>query len=209
MKPPLRFLIIVILILSAHHCLLAQSELWGTTRWSGATGFGAVFKTNNDGTNPQLVFSFADSLDGYDPQGGLIQAYNGKLYGTTFSGGINDDGVLYEIDPFTAGFTKKYDFSSLNTGSNPMGTLFAASNGKLYGMARYGGISNKGTFFEYDIASNIFTKIVDFDGPVNGSDPYSNTMMEGSNGKLYGTTPTGGLNNKGIIFEYDFITATF
>jgi len=97
----------------------------------------------------------------------------------------------------------------LNTGANPMGTLFAASNGKLYGLASNGGISNKGTFFEYDIASNILTKIVDFDGPVNGSNPYSHTMMEGSNGKLYGTTPLGGLNNKGILFEYELISATF
>jgi uncharacterized repeat protein (TIGR03803 family) len=208
MNTTLRLLLIFNLVTFFSQKLHAQSEFWGTTRWGGANGEGVVFKTDNDGTNFQIVHSFSGT-DGSEVLGGLIQAGNGKLYGVTLGGGAYSNGVLYEVDPATGSFTKKLDFDSINTGSKSMGTLFEASNGKLYGMTWRGGVSNKGVFYEYDIFSNTLTKIIDFDGPVNGSDPNTNTLMEASNGKLYGTTQAGGANGVGVLFEYDPVSGVF
>ncbi len=209
MKLLSRLLPVLTIICFVTQELPAQSEFWGTTRWGGVTTGGVVFKTDNDGTNPQTVYSFTYGVDGGEPYGGLIQAANGKLYGTTYGGGMYSFGVLYEIDPATGTFTKKLDFDSINTGSNCMSTLFQASNGKLYGTSWSGGTADKGVLFEYDIPSNIITKIIDFDGPINGAQPYNTTLMEASNGKLYGTVAMGGANNNGILFEYDPVTSVF
>ena len=48
----------------------------------------------------------------------LMQAKDGKLYGTTFGGGINQHGVLFSYDPASAFFFKIKDFDSIVARSN-------------------------------------------------------------------------------------------
>ena len=67
-----------------------------------------------------------DFTDGADPQGGLVQAANGDLYGTTGGGGLNNNvggsaGTIFKITPRGA-LTTVYNFCSLANcadGSNP------------------------------------------------------------------------------------------
>ena len=68
---------------------------------------------------------------GSNPYGSLV-ANNAKFYGMTYSGGVNDKGVIFEWNPATNAYTKKYDFDGTN-GSNPYGDL-ALKGGKFYGM---------------------------------------------------------------------------
>ena len=79
--------------------------------------------------------------DGDFPEGGLIQATNGNLYGTTWSGGVNGYGTVYEITP-SGTLAVLHSFCSLTycvDGANPVGTLVQASNGDLYGTTQTGG----------------------------------------------------------------------
>lgn len=186
----------------------AQTELWGMTRWGGTNSYGTIFKTDGNGNNPQQVYSFSLGNDGHDPQGSLFEASNHKLYGMTYEGGVYNKGVLFEYDRITNTYTKKIDFDSTN-GASPAGSLVQTSNGKLFGMTAFGGNFNKGVLFEYDINLNTLSKLVDFDGVNNGANPYSNSLIEASNGKLYGLTPGGGINNNGVIFEFDYVSNTF
>ncbi len=55
-------------------------------------------------------------------------------------GGLNDKGVLFEWDPVSNIYTKRYYFTSA-TGSNPVGKL-SAYNNKLYAMTNMGGTNN-------------------------------------------------------------------
>jgi uncharacterized repeat protein (TIGR03803 family) len=61
--------------------------------------------------------------------------------------------------------------------------------------------------FCYDIAGNIITNLVTFTG-TNGGYP-KGTLLQASDGKLYGMTSIGGIYDKGIVFSYDLISNFF
>jgi len=67
----------------------------GTTIYGGGNNFGTVFRITSGGVLTTL-HSF-NSTDGTGPYGGLVQATNGKLYGTTSEGGTNNDGTLFSL----------------------------------------------------------------------------------------------------------------
>ena len=71
----------------------------------------------------------------------------------TYSGGLNNQGVLFQYDPITDIYVKKLIFSA-TTGYNPYGSLMQANDGNLYGMTSAGGINNLGTLFQYDFVTN-------------------------------------------------------
>jgi uncharacterized repeat protein (TIGR03803 family) len=185
-----------------------QTEFYGMTVKGGEFNSGTIFKTDSYGNNLQLVFSFPVINNGNLPVGKLCEAKSGKLYGMTGSGGNYEKGVLFEWDPLTNILTKKVDFNGTENGRWPSGSLVLASNEKLYGTTGYGGIYDKGILFEWDPVTNTFTKILDFNGIEYGSHP-AGTLIRANNGKFYGTTPHGGENDLGTIFEWDPINMIF
>jgi uncharacterized repeat protein (TIGR03803 family) len=70
-----------------------------------------------------------------------------------------------------------------------------------------GGTNNKGVLFSYDISSNLYVTLHNFDIPTGGT-PYSG-VMQATDGKLYGMTNDGGSNNLGVIFSYDINTSQY
>ena len=193
-------------------CQASNGKLYGMTASGGSnggyTGYGVLFEYDPATNTFTKKIDFDNTLKGSNPNGSLMQASNGKLYGMTQSGGSHYDGVLFEYDPATNTFTKKIDFDEYSKGSSPYGSLIQASNGKLYGMTQSGGSHYKGVLFEYDPATNAFTKKIDFDGTNKGERPYG-SLMQASNGKLYGMTKEGGTQGGGVLFEYDPTTNTF
>jgi uncharacterized repeat protein (TIGR03803 family) len=185
-----------------------NGKLYGLTSMGGENNMGVLFEYDPSNSTYTKKIDFAGASNGSYPYGSLVQASNGKLYGMTTRGGTNDFGVLFEYNPSTSSYTKKIEFAGSSTGSNPNGSLIQASNGKLYGMTAEGGTYNYGTLFEYDPATSIFLKKLDFAGTTNGSNPYG-TLMQASNGKLYGMTFRGGTNNSGVLFEYNPTTTSF
>ncbi|MBM3436016.1 MAG: hypothetical protein FJY07_07370, partial [Bacteroidetes bacterium] len=153
-------------------CEAANGKLYGMTSGGGATGSGVLFEYDPDAGTFVKMLDFGGTARGSSPQGRLIEATTGKLYGMTSSGGTNSYGVLFEYDYTSSTFTKKLDFDGTATGRNPYGGLVLASNGMLYGMTRIGGSSNLGVIFEYDYSTSTFTKKFDFDGTTNGSYPF-------------------------------------
>lgn len=151
--------------------------------------------------------------DGAGAHGSLIKASDGKIYGMTYNGGINAKGVIFEYNPQTGTNTFKHQFDGTN-GENPYGSLCDAGNGKLYGMTSKGGIgiNNVGVVFEYVLATGAFSKVIDFTMGLNsnGATPYG-SLMKASNGKLYGMTREGGINNSnsGVIFELNPLNNQF
>ena len=186
----------------------SNGKLYGMTSAGGVNYKGTLFEYDivNNVFNKKVDFI---GTNGSQPYGSLIQATNGKLYGTTCCGGTNGGangyGVLFEYDIANNVFIKKVDFNGTN-GTSPRGVLIQASNGKLYGLTRIGGANNHGVLFEYNIINNTLTKKVDFNG-TTGISPLG-SLIQASNGKLYGMTGSGGANNKGVLFEYDIINNT-
>ncbi|HWY35198.1 MAG TPA: T9SS type A sorting domain-containing protein, partial [Nitrosopumilaceae archaeon] len=128
-------------------------------------------------------------------------------YGVTNIGGSSGSGTIFEFDPVTNIYVKKYDFIGTNNGVEPLG-LIRTANGLFYGLTVGGGANSYGTIFEYDPINNIYQKKLDLDNVNTGSNPHQN-LISALDGKLYGLTSMGGSNNKGVLFEFDPITNIF
>jgi uncharacterized repeat protein (TIGR03803 family) len=183
-----------------------NGKFYGLTSGGGATEEGTLFEFDPTTTTFIKKVDFIGA-NGLSPEGSVVLAGNGKMYGMTSDGGTNNAGVLFEYDPTTSAFTKKLDFNYTTTGGNPYGSLVLAGNGKLYGLTAYGGVNDKGVIFEYDAATNIYTKKIDFSSGSGGYQPQGD-LMQATNGKLFGMTRFGGTNDLGVIFEYDIATNT-
>jgi len=182
-----------------------NGKLYGMTSEGGANNDGVLFEFDPvSGTYTKKV-EFNGNGNGSYPYGDLMEADNGKFYGLTYLGGKFNNGVLFEYDVLTSTYTKKIDFNGSITGGQPFGSLLKASNGKFYGMTVSGGANNKGVLFEFDPSTGTLKVKFDFDGSSNGSLPRG-SLMQASNGYLYGMTYTGGANDQGIIFKYDLVS---
>jgi uncharacterized repeat protein (TIGR03803 family) len=199
------YLTFLVLITYSQSLLRAQSELWGVTSTGGTGSVGVLFGMPTGSTGISTQYNFTGNPGGGPQYTKLLQASNGKLYGMTNTGGINNVGVLFEYDISTGTYLRKFDFSSA-LGSNPKGALMQASNGKLYGMTEFGGANDKGVIFEYDISTGNYTKLVDLGGAL-GENPRG-ALMQAGNGKLYGLSRLGGSIGAGALFEFDISTGT-
>jgi uncharacterized repeat protein (TIGR03803 family) len=79
--------------------LASDGNFYGTTQGGGAHFYGTVFQLTPSGTLTTLYnfCSLANCADGSQPVGGLIQAADGNLYGTTSVGGTLGLGTVFRI----------------------------------------------------------------------------------------------------------------
>ncbi len=186
-----------------------NGKLWGTTLQGGANGFGTVFAVTTAGKLTTL-HSF-DAVDGASPWGELLHAANGYFYGTTSGGGTRDDGTVFKMT--AAGkLTTIYNFcadTDCPDGVAPLGGLVQGRNGNFYGTTNDGGANFRGTIFEITEAGEL-TTLYSFCSKTDCTDgeyPYT-PLVQGSNGKLYGTTEGGGdpscdsPSGCGIVFSF-------
>jgi uncharacterized repeat protein (TIGR03803 family) len=193
---------------------------YGTTQGGGSQGDGTIFEITPGGVQTTL-FSFcatggypASCVDGDNPKAGLIQARNGRFYGTTNNGGPNHGGsgtaceygcgTIFSVTP--AGTeTKLYDFCNLEDcadGAAPYAGLIQATNGDLYGTTSEGGANSGGTVFQIT-PSGTLTTLYNFcsqSGCTDGAGPHAG-LIQATNGDFYGTTYEGGANGYGAIFK--------
>jgi uncharacterized repeat protein (TIGR03803 family) len=85
--------------------------------------------------------------------------------------------------------------------------MIRAMDGKYYGACSSGGANDWGTLFNYDLATNTFTKIFDFD-TLSGIGPVG-ALVQAPSGIIYGTAPYGGSTLNGVIFSLDPVTSEF
>ncbi len=191
---------------ASNFTLSGNGLLYSTTSQGGLAGGGVIFEYNISTNSYTKKIDFNSAPSGVYPFGGLVRAANGRFYGMTQIGGASDEGALFEFNPNGNVYTKRHDFSS-TSGNYTTGSLAEAPNGKLYGMTPNAGSFDRGTLFEFDPATNTFTKKIDFDYNSNGSEPQGSLLLA-SNNKFYGMTNSGGQTGDGVLFEYDPATGT-
>ncbi len=147
----------------------ADGNLYGVTFSGGTSNAGVVFKVTSSGTYT-VLHNLNGTTDGNGPFSGLIQATDGKLYGTANGGGSSNMGTLFSIT--TSGtFTALVNFSGAN-GSLPNSPLKQNTNGILYGDTYYGGnvslCSNNGcgVFYSLNIGAKPFITLQPASGKV-------------------------------------------
>lgn len=150
-----------------------------------------------------VIYSFANPPDAFKPQCNLVADTAGNMYGTTFSGGVNNLGAVFMVTP-TGMASVVYSFAGGADGSHPIAGLFRdAKTGNLYGTTVYGGTTNNGTVFMLNPSTGIETVLYSFKGGLDGFNPYSSVVRAGTN--IFGTTFNGGAFGYGTIFK---LTAT-
>jgi uncharacterized repeat protein (TIGR03803 family) len=118
-----------------------DGAFYGTASRGGTNGgFGTIFRMASDGTLTTL-HSF-NYQDGACPVGGLVQATDGNLYGTTSQGGIGGQGTVFQIT--TDGLLTTLLWFYGTNGANSQSSLIQAQDGSLYGTAEFGGAGYSG-----------------------------------------------------------------
>ena len=205
-----------------------DGSYYGTTPYGGANGDGTVFKITSNGqfstlygfgsveqtnvtayTNVYTVpcetntyyttnyYTNKVALDGANPNG-LVLGFDGTFYGTTEGGGDYGYGTVFEITP-DGSFTSLYSFTGTNDGGNPYTSLVQGGDGNFYGTTSQGGSNYYGTLFRITPNGPPLATIYSFTGGTDGHDPSS--LLAGTDGNFYGTTPYGGNNYSGNIFQ--------
>ena len=186
------------------HGLIQASDgnFYGTTSYGGANGLGSVFKVTPTGTLTTL-YSFR-GVDGSFPQAhDLVQGVDGNLYGTTSRGGPGDDGTVFKITPEGI-LATLHSFNGVD-GSFPNANLVQGTDGNFYGTTAFGGdrsISVNGYGTVFSIApTGALTTLHSFswgDGAIPGTG-----LVQGTDGRFYGTTSLGGANGHGTFFRME------
>lgn len=171
------------------------------------------------------LYSFcsqANCADGANPVGGVVSDASGNLFGTTSEGGGDlSTGTVFElVRPKDK--ARSWTLRTLYTfcvdgfcrdGQNPVGGLIFDVAGNLYGTTSGGDFG--GTIFELSPKGDHwkFKTLYSFCpqgcGKADGSSPRGTLAYAGSSAgalydgvsPLYGTTPFGGANGTGIVFQ--------
>jgi len=161
-----------------------------------------VFEVSPSGAETVLYSFCAQSgcTDGSHPRAGLVLDAKGNLYGTTYHGGANGEGTVFEVSPSGAE-TVLHSFcaqSHCRDGSRPLAGLVLDAKGNLYGTTYSG--SARDTVFEVSPGG---TETVLHSFTARGTDGYypSAGLVLDAKGNLHGTTLSGGANGGGTVFR--------
>ncbi len=174
-----------------------DGNLYGTAEGGGINFQGSIFKLPLSGS-AATIYSFPLGTSGAKPFGRLAQGVDGNYYGTTSAGGTNSAGTLFRMASNNA-VTFLYSFTTGVDGAAPMAGLVQAADGNFYGTASAGGAHLAGSLFKIT-PSGVFTPLYSFTGGADGAVPVDG-LIQGRDGKLYGTTLEGGINNYGTVFS--------
>lgn len=208
----------------------ASGNLYGTTEYGGTRTVGAVFEltpppAGETAWTETVLYSFCTLVgcsDGEYPEARLIRDPSGNLYGTTYYGGADDEGVVFELTPPATGQTAwtetvLYSFcaqADCTDGERPEARLSRDPSGTLYGTTSEGGAYDAGTVFALTPPSGgatLWTETVLHSfcarggkDCTDGSYPDAGLNLD-AQGNLFGTTNEGGAfgggDSGGTVFE--------
>jgi uncharacterized repeat protein (TIGR03803 family) len=190
----------------------ASGNLYGTTSLGGLYGDGTVFEltpTPHGGWAEKILHRFSNSGNGGSyPKSSLVLDAVGNLYGTTYEGGADHYGAVFElIRGASGGWTERvlhtFSFNG-HDGQYVLSGLTFDPLGNLYGTTESGGAHGYGIVFELTpTPAGGWTEKIPHTFNTNGHDgqyPYGGLIID-SLGNLYGTTEVGGTHNGGVVFE--------
>jgi uncharacterized repeat protein (TIGR03803 family) len=158
---------------------------------------GTLFKLTPAGTFTKL-FTFTQTagafLNGDNPASALVEANDGFLYGTTFDGGKQNQGVLFKISKTGTGFKVLHNFcSSANCADGTIpNSLLLGHDGNLYGTTLQGGSTvtcgsiGCGTIFRFEPTTGTLTVLHRLAGVADGVEPLG--IIQATNGNFYGVS---------------------
>jgi uncharacterized repeat protein (TIGR03803 family) len=167
--------------------------LYGTTSEGGQFGKGTVYRIGLDASFTVMYHFGADSNDGSRPLASLIQAHDGRLCGTTYSGGAWNGGTVFCMT-LDGRMSVLYAFGS--SPGDPAGSanpLIEGDDGSFYGTSNYGGSQDQGALFRLSPDRGI--QVIDLWARPSGG------LLKASDGNFYGTAFWGGESDEGWVYR--------
>lgn len=194
-----------------------NGTLYGTTEFAGqlcGEGCGVVFNVRPPVSicrsticpwTETVIYSFRGDTDGANPgYGNLTFDHAGNIYGTTYFGGNNAEGVVYKLTLSNGSWTESaiHTFSGTSDGENPYSSAIFDAAGNLYGTTFAGGAHGYGTVFQLTPNGSNWTEntLYAFQSANNGGKPFGGVVFDTA-GNLYGATSSGGTNSGGTAYE--------
>src|SRR5437867_1604128 len=193
---------------SAGKMVLRNGHLYGAATTGGAFASGTVFELRPTQTGEwdfKVLYSFRGQPDGVFPYGALLFDRSGNIFGTTYYGGVNGIGAVYQLAPRLTGEWKErvlYSFAGGGDGNSPISHLNFDSVDNLYGTTSEGGLGS-GTIFKLTRGPNgswVESLPHLFQGPPDAAFPYSGMINRA--GSFYGATTHGGDNDDGAMYKF-------
>lgn len=178
----------------------AGGVLYGTTTQGGSYNRGVVYALKPDGFGYRVLHSFAGGKEGGYPEACVIQAADGALYGTTRLGGAYGRGTVFRLNTDGSGFQILHSFEG-DDGAYPLHGVMQGSDGALYGTTRSGGHYEIGVVYKMNLDGSGFCVLHSFIIE-QGAHPWP-SVIEASDGALYGTTKYGGDYDMGTVFRME------
>jgi uncharacterized repeat protein (TIGR03803 family) len=185
--------------------LASDGNFYGTASSGGPAagqcdpGCGTIFKITPAGTYT-TIHNFNGIPDGGAPLATMVQAPDGKLYGTASAlGNAGSYGTVFTITP-EGKYTVVHQFNNTD-GAYPFGGLILGTDGNFYGQTDLGGASQYGAYGTvYKMTpSGKVTTLHSFE-QTDGDNPISN-LVQGTDGNFYGTAAYGGTHGGGTAFK--------
>jgi uncharacterized repeat protein (TIGR03803 family) len=194
----------------------AVGNVYGTTTEGGARGNGCVYELSppvpGGAWTENVIYSFqGGTADGRFPSSGLVIDNSGNLFGTTFVGGAQNLGLVFELSPPTQSGgawteTVLYSFTSTNNQTTGYGgNQLLLKGNSIFGSTLYGGLGNGNVFEMQKGSAGSWAEegLYEFTGRPSGEQvEYEGAALVADGaGNLYGTTSSGGIYSAGSIFE--------
>jgi uncharacterized repeat protein (TIGR03803 family) len=186
----------------------SNKKMYGIASSGGETGTGVINVYDPNTKVLTTIYNFTGyTAGGIAASSGTVfkEGKDGLLYAIANGGDGND--LIIVLDPVTNGVSIAYTFQP-DDGGNHYGFTMTP-DGKLWGVGRSGGTSNRGIIFNYNPAEQEFNVVYNFTTDESiGVTPQTIPALA-SNGKLYGTAYSGGTSYLGLIYEFDPANNTY
>jgi uncharacterized repeat protein (TIGR03803 family) len=124
----------------------SAGNLYGTTEAGGIGNLGTIFKINPQNQESSL-YAFLGIPDGEIPVAPLVRDSFGNLYGTTYDGGADGVGSVFELSAAGQEIIL-YSFTDGTDGAYPSSGLARSSAGNIFGTTGLGGTFGNGSVFK-------------------------------------------------------------
>jgi len=183
---------------------LYQHKLYGLTTGGGANNTGTLYSFDPATGTVTKVYDLPDRGMGWymGPYAAPV-FFNGKIYFSTYNGGVDNKSMLVELDLSTGTFTDLHDFPNNFFEFPDLSPVVIDS--VLYGVSVQ-------QIYSYDTRTGTYTDLYDFQcrSPNCPDGVFCWGITVSKDKKIYGTQEDGGIyGDGGVLFRFDPVTRQY